>query len=1141
MIGFHRSVCLRLPIFFSLAVLGTTCFGQATRQEADQAPTIPSAALAQQPTEPTPAELEQRKVVIQQRLDSLANSALPEADLRKVTEFYQQAFNALEKLSDQIAQLSKYQQKLQNYPEDLKRARTLLEEVSQPPQALDTEIAIDSLETKRGELEASMQNVREELVKAEAQPKSRSTWLAELPQKTSEIQQELEQAKTRLAEIQPEESANILTTAERAFLENKIDNLNKHLSAIEQKRRYYSMSSELVQIQRDYYAKLVTQIEKQLASVRDTIGQRRIVEAEQQAEAATEAAEVDRPAAVAKLAESNAKLAQEQAEVVASTRTLVDTLEATSKKLIAITKEYSRSKERIEASGMTEAIGQQLRQQQELLPNLRDLNRTIAQGRKKKNAASYKLYELHDRRSAAVDGDIDERMAQIIEKVPASERNNVASEVRELIEAERKILDSIIENYSSYKSRLTEVTAAESNLVNTTEEYAAFITKNVLWIRSCSLPVPADIGPTAGALAWSLQPKHWQEAGQIFWQRMQSSPVVGGFFLTGMCCLIYLQQRIRRKIRDIGLLAENRTCIDFQLSVKAVIYTFLLALPWPALMWFAGWWLDNPSNQSEFVRSLGINFQATALGLFLLELIRQVCRAKGLAESHFDWPKSCVSQLRWNTRLLLWAGLPLCLWLVGLELQNVQKLWSSTLGRVFFVTVMLLVAWSTYRMLLAQGSPFRHFVLRNKKRNTWHFSSLWIPFVVCLPLLLAGLAVAGYYYTAQRLSLRLLQTVGLALALLVTGGLTRRWILLNRRQLAREQARQKRAAEAAATGEEAPIPTELVEETVDLAALGEQTNRLLQTILFVVGIAASWFIWHEVLPALSLIGEQSLPGFTLKWGELIHFFLVVGVTYVMVGNVPALLEFVVLQHLPIDSGLRYAITSICRYVLVAVGLGLAYGALGFDSTSIQWLVAAMGVGLGFGLQEIFANFVSGIILLFERPIRVGDVVTLGEKTGQVSRIRMRATTIIDWDRKEYIVPNKDLITERLLNWTLSDQTNRITLNVGVAYGSDTDLACRLLLEAVEEHPLLLKDPAPIATFEGFGDSTLNLTLRCYLPNLEKRLPTIHDLHSAIDRKFHEAGLEIAFPQLDLHLRDVPRELRSSAKEAKAASRTNGSA
>jgi potassium efflux system protein len=175
------------------------------------------------------------------------------------------------------------------------------------------------------------------------------------------------------------------------------------------------------------------------------------------------------------------------------------------------------------------------------------------------------------------------------------------------------------------------------------------------------------------------------------------------------------------------------------------------------------------------------------------------------------------------------------------------------------------------------------------------------------------------------------------------------------------------------------------------------------------------------------------------------------------------------------------------------------------------------------LQEIFANFVSGIILLFERPIRVGDIVTLGDTTGIVNRIRMRATTIVDWDRKEYVVPNKDLVTERLLNWTLSDQTTRIVINVGVAYGSDTERACALLREVVDSHPEVLKDPVPLITFEGFGDSTLNIVVRCYLPSLDKRLMTIHDLHTMINKRFNAEGIEIAFPQRDLHIRSFPPE------------------
>ncbi len=218
--------------------------------------------------------------------------------------------------------------------------------------------------------------------------------------------------------------------------------------------------------------------------------------------------------------------------------------------------------------------------------------------------------------------------------------------------------------------------------------------------------------------------------------------------------------------------------------------------------------------------------------------------------------------------------------------------------------------------------------------------------------------------------------------------------------------------------------------------------------------------------------------------------------------------------------MRYAITTLSRYTIVFVGILLLFNTIGLRWSSIQWLVAALGVGLGFGLQEIFANFVSGLILLFEQPIRVGDVITLDGTTGAVSKIRMRATTIVNWDRQELIIPNKDLITGKLLNWTLSDTTNRIVVTVGVAYGSDTELACSTILKICKEHPNIMTDPMPVVSFDSFEESKLQITLRAFLANLDIRLQTLHELNTRIHLAFNAAGIVMAFPQRDLHLRSI---------------------
>ena len=187
---------------------------------------------------------------------------------------------------------------------------------------------------------------------------------------------------------------------------------------------------------------------------------------------------------------------------------------------------------------------------------------------------------------------------------------------------------------------------------------------------------------------------------------------------------------------------------------------------------------------------------------------------------------------------------------------------------------------------------------------------------------------------------------------------------------------------------------------------------------------------------------------------------------------------------------------------------------------LQWLVAALSVGLGFGLQEIFANFISGLIILFERPVRIGDVVTIGNLSGTVSRIRIRATTITDFDRKEIIVPNKTFITGQLVNWSLSDTVTRVTIRVGVGYGSDLELVRRLLLQIAQHNPRVLREPNPMVYFLNFGESTLDHELRIHVRELGDRNPAIDEINREIDRQFKEHGIEIAFRQLDVFIKNV---------------------
>jgi len=233
-----------------------------------------------------------------------------------------------------------------------------------------------------------------------------------------------------------------------------------------------------------------------------------------------------------------------------------------------------------------------------------------------------------------------------------------------------------------------------------------------------------------------------------------------------------------------------------------------------------------------------------------------------------------------------------------------------------------------------------------------------------------------------------------------------------------------------------------------------------------------------------------------------------------------------------DPGARYAYSTVCRYAITAIGILVVFNTLGIRWTNLQWLIAALGVGLGFGLREIVANFICGLIVLFERPFRIGDTVTIGDVSGTVSRIRIRATTIVDWDNKELIVPNKEFIVGHLINWSLSDNLIRLKVPVGIAYGSDTDLAEQLLIKAANSNPLVLKSPEPKAVFLGFGDNTLNFELRVYIKNIDKWIPMLHALNRSIDKEFRQVGVTIAFPQRDVHLNaNGPLDIRVVSEQS----------
>jgi potassium efflux system protein len=524
--------------------------------------------------------------------------------------------------------------------------------------------------------------------------------------------------------------------------------------------------------------------------------------------------------------------------------------------------------------------------------------------------------------------------------------------------------------------------------------------------------------------------------------------------------------------------------------------------------------------------SAALRFAAVALLFFLL--VRWLAASNGVMIRHFNWHAEPVLATRRELRRLMLLYVPLAF--VGLlATVHAPEAVRQSLGRITFVLAMAAVAIFWGRAF----PPRRELVHLHHDESTIGLrliNAVVVHAPVLLSVALILLSLAGFHFLAIYLHELLIQTISFVFAVSIADALVSLWVALQRMRLAEVKAQQARAAvqmQAEASAESPPVRV----EAIDADAIDAQTRQLLNMITTIVIGVGLWLVWSSAFENLDFGGDVALWSYTetvdgksvtrtIPLSGVLLALAVSVIAYIGTRNVGGMLDIVLLQRLRLQADANYAIKTIARYVTAGLGIVIAASLLGVKWSSAQWLIAALGVGLGFGLQEIVANFVSGLIVLGERPIRIGDVVTVGETSGVVTRIRSRATVITDWENKEVLIPNKAFITERVINWTLSSQTTRLLLKIGVAYGTDPARAQEVLAEVVRANPDVLADPAPTVFFTGFGDSSLDFEIRAFVSETAKRLRVTHELNTAIAGALAAAGIEIPFPQRDIHVRSA---------------------
>ncbi len=797
------------------------------------------------------------------------------------------------------------------------------------------------------------------------------------------------------------------------------------------------------------------------------------------------------------------------AEAQAQTRTL----QYERDRLVRVERELAQSlshvHERLEISGLTEALGgvfleeqRRLRDLDQVRFQLRDLERELAQ-------SQLRTISLR------------ERLA-VLPADPVAEWEPAARAA--LRELRRQTLNAELHAEEARTEQLRQADLRLRAVVDLVAELDRILQEALLWWPSHS-PVGVAWFERAPAATLALvDPAAWAELRETFLRQTLHRPWFIGFILL-VAGLLYLAGRnVHRHLERLAETTRHRYTDSIAVTVRALGWSLLRVLPVPFLLLTLSFQLHAVPEPGFAVEVLSLALITVSVWWMAGHLLLLFISRHGVGTVHFGWPEPLLTRLYRHLHWFLPVQTLLFLF-VALAFGHPSDEVFDLYGRLALLAVIVNFAMVAWLLLAPVPDGSKGGSLDERRRL------LLRGLVIVMVVGLAALALAGYLYTVAELLRHLIGTV---LVLIVVGlgySLAARWLVLGEMRLALLRNRERREQEAVTeggsggeTGLDVPEP-QLSMEDVNL-----QSRTLLRVAALGGTVVGLLWVWSDILPALAWLDGITLWSRTIEIGEseiltsvslqdlLLAGFL--GLLFLLSArNLPGLVEILLSRSTQMDAPGRYTFTMLLRYLLAVVAVIVVFSLLGLRWSEIQWLVAALTVGLGFGLQEVVANFVAGLIVLLERPVRVGDTITVGEYSGTVSKIRGRATTIVDWDNREIVVPNKTFISDHLINWTLSDTTTRLVIPVGVSYASDVDLVRETLLEVAHEDPHVLEDPESVVYFLRFGDNALNFELRVFVCQMADRLVTLSGLHTAIIKRFREQGIEIAFPQMDVHLHD----------------------
>lgn len=1136
----------------------------------DAAPGIQPASFNDTPGSTTDKPVVTKEMIAQEIALVDSTQDIPEEAKGRIKENLKKASDWIDAEAALKKRRAEIEAKLPAIPEELAQTRQSLDEFS------DAEFQGLPTGTSIAELEGQLASLRQQVEADATQLRTREKEIEGRTERLNGLAKEAIDLETRITDLTKQTSVpEPATTEGRAqFMEirARLASRQQEIEVAKLERRRLEAIAELLPLQRDLAKRIWSNRQAMLARWQGMVDAKRKDESRYQAEIARRKVARSHPA-LKSLAEQNALIAEQRMKTAAEIQRLTDLIKSLSEQSDAIEEDFTELRDRVEHAGTTSTTGLMLRKKRSELP-VENESRGRAEWVQATMPDAH-LMLLEWKRLRREVADPSEAAKKIVGSLDASladfDQEQVIAVIDRLMRDRRELLDKAIPDQDTYLQDLNELELVNQRLSDQVAEFRQYLNQRVLWIRSTDFISAADLSEARNGLAFILAPARWRETMVVGGISVLKRPAVGMGLLAIVVLLVLFRTRLRAsQERFTQPLAPDQPA-NFAHGLAAFAISVLLSARWPAIVLAIGLRLKVASDASSWSESVGNALITSVAFLWGCELIREICRADGVGERVFGWPAKANAAVRSKLEPALVAGTPMITLLHLTHHGDVDQMQS--LQRVMFVTIMSLLGIQLAQLtrpngvlMASLGEGSRPSMIARSRYPIWIAAA-------GVPLAFVMLSISGFHFSAYQLSGHLAETGAALLGIIMLYSLAHAGlgVLARNHQLNSQVVKDPESVNHDSSELSESLAEEIEEDPLNplqrapikrsqAEKFNEEVGDLLRYACILLVIVGGWFIWSEVLPALRVFDNVTLwqsvesvaETFVDSSGkeairvvdhyvpttltDLVVACLICMATWMIGRRLPGVVELALFSKIPFEHGGRQALGIIIGYLATAAGFVLACSVIRLSWSSVQWLAAAMTVGLGFGLQEIFANLVSGLIILVERPIRVGDIVSVGDVTGTVSRMQMRATTVTDYDRRELIVPNKKFITDNVINWTLSDPISRVVIPIGVAYGTDVNRVRRILLRIAAECPYVLDDPPPNTLFKGFGDSTLNVQLMVFIPERNVYIDVVNELNSAIAREFSAAKISIAFPQLDLHFdsESLRQALSSAWKEDRAA-------